>query len=156
MKKSKKAYPTAFDNLVPVAWKLQCPPADAPKSEQRVVTVYGAEYAAELLGKGYTLMQELYGLESRTISEVKGKSDPNWEDYRFVYLLMSGGAFANKEIGWCCGVGAWRHARQFQCYPDVKAARANSSWHNDPDAISRSQIVRLVISVEPKIFPLET
>ncbi len=77
--------------------------------------------------------------------------DPNWEPYRFVYLLMTDGAAAGK-FGYVSGVGAWMHARHFQSYPDAKQARADPSWHNDPEGIRHTKIVRLVVSVEVKIM----
>lgn len=78
--------------------------------------------------------------------------DPNWEPYRFVYLLMTDSSFANKDFGWASGVGAWLHARHFQCYNDARDGRADPRWHNDQDGIRRAKIVRLAVSVEVKIF----
>ena len=77
----------------------------------------------------------------------------NLAPYKYIYVLRLDD-FWIMESGYISGAGTWMQARQFQNYPQAKAALADPSWHNDPQGVSRAKVVRLTISItEFKMSP---
>ena len=79
-------------------------------------------------------------------------SNANFAEHRFVYVLETEHRLLVCQTGFVAGAGTWLRARQFQCKADAEAARADPSWHNDPDSVARARVVRLAVNVTPHYY----
>ncbi len=79
-------------------------------------------------------------------------TDPNFHDIRFRYLLLVDNLLWVNKVGFSAGCGTWMNAKHFTNLSEARHARDNPEWHNDPDAVRKAEIVRLLISVTPELM----